>query len=84
MPKFTVTVSDEELKALEWDIYDVQKHIQNAISEKARRTMDTLVQLNTNLNPKKISKIEKELIIKDLDLETAKERTDRMEEELNV
>ncbi|GAG59239.1 unnamed protein product [marine sediment metagenome] len=79
MPEFIITVSDEELKALEWDIYDVQSHIQNAISEKARRTMGTLIVQNTDKNPKKVPKAEKELIIKELELETAKERTDRME-----
>lgn len=82
MPEFIVTVSDEELKALEWDIYDVQSHIQNAISEKARRTMDTLVKQNTDKNPKKVPKTDKEKIIKGLNLESAKERTDRMEREL--
>lgn len=76
MPEFTVMVSDEELKALEWDIYNVQNWIQNAISEKARRTMDILVKENTDKNPRKIPKAEKELIIKGLDLKTAKERTD--------
>lgn len=82
MPQFTVIVSNEELKALEWDIYDVQEWIQNAISEKARKTMDTLVEQNTNLNYKKISKAEKETIIQGLNLETAKERTDRLEMEM--
>lgn len=82
MPEFIVTVSDEELKALEWDIYDVQSHIQNAISEKARKTMDALVLRNTDKNPKKISKTEKEQIVKDMTLETAKERTDRIEAEV--
>lgn len=81
MPNFTVTVSDEELKTLEWDIYDVQEWIQNAISEKARRTIDILVEQHTNKNYKKISKVDKEKIIKDLKLESAKERTDRMEKE---
>ena len=79
MPNFTVTVSDEELKALEWDIYDVQKHIQNAISEKARKTMDTLIMKYTDKNPKKVSKTDKETIIDGLTLETAKERTDKLE-----
>lgn len=82
MKEFKITVSDEELKALEWDIYDVQKHIQNAISEKARRTMETLIELNTNLNPRKLAKVEKEIHIRGMVLETAKERTDRAEREL--
>ena len=82
MPDFTITVSDDELKALEWDIYNVQNWIQNAISEKARRTMDILVELHTDKNPKKVLKEDKEAIVAGLTFETAKERTDRMEEEL--
>lgn len=76
MIQFTVIVSEEELKALEWDIYDVQEWIQNAISEKARRTMDTLIEQHTDKNPRKVPKAEKERIIKGLELKTAKERTD--------
>lgn len=82
MPKFTVVVSDEDLKALEWDIYNVQEWIQNAISEKARRTVDILVEQNTDKNPRKIPRAEKEKIIRRLVLETAKEKTDRMEKEM--
>ena len=80
MQQFTVIVSDEELKVLEWDIYDVQSHIQNAISEKARRTMDILVKEHTDKNPNKVSKQDKEAVIAGLTLETARERTDRIEE----
>jgi len=81
MPKFTVTVSDWELEALKWDIYNVQDWIQNAISEKARRTIETLIEQNTDRNPRKVSKLDKERMIRNLDLESAKERTDRMERE---
>jgi len=78
MIDITVTVSDEEFKALEWDIYDVQAHIQNAINVKAARTMDTLVRQNTNLNPGKLTNVEKENIVRDLNIETAKEASDRV------
>jgi len=81
MPQFTVTVSDQELKALEWDIYEVQDWIQNAISEKARRVTDRLIEQNTNLNFKKLSKVEKEAEIDKMELETAKERQERFEQE---
>lgn len=82
MTQFIVTVSDEELKALEWDIYNVHAWIQNAISEKARRTMDILIEQNTSFNYKKISAMEKESIIRKLVIETAKERTKRLEKEI--
>ena len=82
MPQFTVTVSEEELKALEWDIYDVQEWIQNAISEKARRTIDILIENNTNLNYKKLSRVEKQNEISHMILETARARNKRLEREL--
>ena len=77
MPEITLTFSDEEWKALEWDIYNVQEHFQYTCSEKARKTMDTLVKQNSNLNPKKLAKAERKSIIQGLNLETAKERTDK-------
>ena len=81
MPKFIVKISKEELKALEIDIFEVQDWIQNAISEKARRVMDRIIEQHTNLNYKKVLKSEKEAIIAELILETVKERTERLEEE---
>jgi len=84
MPQFTVTVSDDELKALEWDIYDVQEWIQSAISEKARRTIDQLIEQHTNLNYKKISKAEKENKVSHMKLETARERNKRLEKEMEA
>ena len=84
MPEFIVTVSDEELKALEWDIHSVQVWIQNAISEKARRTMDILIEQNTNLNPRKLSNVEREVHIRGMNLETAKERADKFESKLEA
>lgn len=75
MKEFKVTVTDEELRVLEWDIYSVQEWIQNAISEKARRTMFGLVKQHTNLNPSKLSKEEVETEISKLTLDTAKKRT---------
>lgn len=82
MKQFTVTISNEELKALEWDIYDVQAWIQNAISEKARRTIDILITRHTAFNPRKLSQSQRNEEIRKLALETAKERTDRLEKEL--
>lgn len=82
MPEITVIVSGEELKALEWDIYEVQDWIQNAISEKARRVMDRLIEQNTNLNYKKLSKGDKEAEINKMVLKTAKERQQEFEQEM--
>lgn len=82
MKQFTVTVSNEELKALEWDIYDVQEWIQNAISEKARRIMFQLIEQNTAYSPSKLTPAQCKTEISRLNLETAKERTKRLEQEM--
>jgi hypothetical protein len=74
MAQFTVTVSDAELKALEWDIVNVQEWVQNAISEKARRVTDRLIERHTAYNPKKLSKSQKEAEIGKIELKTAAER----------
>jgi len=71
--------SAEDEKVLANDIYDVAEWIFNAVNEKCRRHGDRIVEANTAFNPKKLSKVEKDLIIKDLTLETAKERTDKLE-----
>lgn len=83
MPKnFTVTISDEGLKAAEaadgGDCYSFQDWIQNTANQMVRRSTDMLIEKNTNLNFKKISQSEKEAIIKDLPLETAKDRHEKL------
>lgn len=81
MPQITLKFNDMEWKALEWDIYDIQKHFQGVVSHKAYVTMNVLIEKRTNLNPKKLDKEERENHIRGMNLETAKERTDRMEKE---
>jgi len=81
MHQFAVIVTEQELKALEWDIYDVQGWIQNAISEKARRAMDRLIEQNTNLNFKKLTKTEKDAEIGRMAIKTAKQRQKEFEQE---
>jgi len=86
MPQFIVTISDAGLKAAEaaegGACYSFQDWIQNAASEKERRSMDILISEKTNFNFKKISKAEKEEVIRGLTLETAKEKTQRLAKEM--
>ena len=82
MPDITVTIPDDILKILEWDIYEVREWLQNDISEKARRLVDRIIEQNTAYNPKRVAWVRKMAIIKELNLESAKERTDRMEKEV--
>lgn len=71
MPTFTVEVSNEELKALEWDIADVQEWIQNAISNKARKMIDRAVETYTDKQPSKLSWEDKLTTVSGLDLPRA-------------
>lgn len=86
MPEFTITVSDEGLKAIEaadgGGCYSFQEWIQNAASQQERRSMDFLVEKFTCLNYKNASISEKKAEILKLSLETAKERTDRFKREM--
>lgn len=78
---FTVTISEEELKALEWNIYNVQEWIQNAISNKARRCVDSIVEEHSDKQARKLTVEQRWAIVKNADIESAKTRTDRMEAE---
>ena len=82
MPDITVTIPDNIFKILEWDIYEVQGWLQNDISEKVRRLVDRIIEQDSALNPKRLSVEQKIELIKKTKLETAKERTDRMEAEI--
>lgn len=74
MPKFTVTISDEEQKALLTDMLSIEEWIQNAISNKARQTIDAIIDEETTHNFKKLKPEEKQNIIKGLTLKTAAEK----------
>ena len=74
MTDFTVSLSDEEVKALEWDIADVQEWFENAIKNKARQCIDALVELHSDKQAGKISKAEKYHIVKQAVVEKAKDK----------
>lgn len=79
-----IILGDEEVKSCLTDMLSVRDWMANAISEKARRTIDLIIQEHSDRQPKKISKEEKATIIKDLTLETARERNKRIENEMRV
>lgn len=82
MPDITVTIPDDIFKILEWDIYEVQEWLQNDISEKVRHLVDRIIQENSALNPNRLSVTQKMELIQKMKLESAKERTERMEKEI--
>lgn len=81
MPQFTVTVSEEELRALEWDIVDVQEWIQNAISNKARQCVDAVITKYTDKQPNKLSVEDRLSLIGQLSFESAAKRQKELEAE---
>ena len=80
MAKFEIIITAEEEKALLTDMTSIQEWIENAISNKARHTIDTLILLNTKSNPNKLTQVEKNALIKDMTLETAAEREVRLKD----
>ena len=85
MPDFTVTISEEGLKAIEaadgGRCCNFQTWIQGAASDKERKSIDLLIDKLSHLNYKNAGREEKAAEVKKMNLETAKERKDREEEE---
>ena len=71
----TVTLTDEEYRAMSVLAETPEEWVQNAVTNKARKMIERLVEENSDLQPAKISESEKKRIIKDIDV--AKEREKR-------
>lgn len=78
---FTVEINDAEEKALLTDMVSIQEWIDNAIQNKARRTIDSIVEKKTDKQPKKMTVADKHNLIRGLELETVVEKDARLEEE---
>lgn len=74
MHEYTVRISDAEKKALETDMMSIQTWLDNAIHQKARRCMNTIVGQETDKNPVRISSAEKEQLVTSADVKSAKQR----------
>ena len=68
--KYTIILSNEEVKALEHIIPSIQEWIEHAIKNKARRCIDRIIEQMTDKQPKKISEETKLGLIKNMKLET--------------
>lgn len=79
MQTFTITISDEEKKALLVDMISIQEWIENSIHNKARQIIDRIVLENSDKQPNKITLEEKLQIVKDTPLETVQEWHDKFE-----
>lgn len=79
MKQFTIIISNEEEKALLTDMISIQEWIQNAISNKARQTIDTIIEAETTHNFRKLTPSAKADIIKGLKLKTAAQKSKELE-----
>lgn len=70
----TITISDEEYKAMSHVVPSVEEWIQNALTAKARACVYRIVEENTEYQPKKIEETQRLSIVKNLTLSTRVER----------
>lgn len=84
MAKFTVEINDAEEKAMLTDMISIQDWLDNAIHNKARRTIDAIIEQKTDKQFKKMPVKEKHNLIKEMQLETAAERNTRFEVEMGT
>ncbi len=70
MPKYEVTISDVEDKALRHHVVDPQVFLQNFIDNKCRKCVDRVVENETSYNPKKTDTETKLGIVRDTPLKT--------------
>ena len=76
-------LSNAEVKALLWDILDLNLWVQNALKNKARQCIDKIVEENSDKQPKKLTVADKEQIILTADIERALKRQKKFEASLN-
>ena len=85
MPEFKVVISEEGLKGIEaadgGRCCSFQTWIQNAASDKGRKSIDLLGERFSDFNFKHLSQVRKEAEVKKMQLETAKERIERIKKE---
>lgn len=80
MKQYTVTLSNEEEKALLVDVVSIQEWLDNAIHNKARQCIDKVVREYSDKQPSKITNQEKNLIVRAAKVETAIERNKKAQE----
>ena len=82
MANYTVSLLAEEEKALLTDMISIQDWLDNAIHNKARQCLDTVVEQVSDKQPKKLTVGEKLLIVSKAVVKSAAERQAEMEGKL--
>tara|TARA_R100001463_G_scaffold6523_3_gene21176 strand:+ start:722 stop:988 length:267 start_codon:yes stop_codon:yes gene_type:complete len=77
---FTVTITDAEEKAFYWEVVDPEEWVEGAVKNKCRKTMDRLyeqeVKRMTNDDDVTSIPADKETVVNNADVKTAKQRED--------
>ena len=76
MPTYTITLTEEEAKALLTDVACIEDWLDNAVKTKVTNCVNKVVVASSNLNPSKLTAAEKLSIVKSADVVSAKERTE--------
>jgi hypothetical protein len=82
MGQYTITLTPEEEKALLTDMISIQDWVDNAIHNKARQCIDSIIEQVSDKQPKKISADERAAIVRTAQVESAADRQARIEAEL--
>ena len=77
---FTITITDAEEKAFAWDTVDPEDWVENAVKNKCRQAKDRLYEQEVKrmTDDESITSIpaDKDTVINDADVKTAKQRQD--------
>jgi hypothetical protein len=80
---FTVTVTDAEEKAFAWDTVDPDAWVENAVKNKCRKCVDRLYdqEVKRMTDDESVTSIpaDKDTVINNADVKTAKQRVDEAE-----
>lgn len=82
--RYTVTLTSEQKKALEWNIVDIQDWLDNFVNDKARKCMDRIVEQESQYQSDKITDTQKYQIVRDANIDTAAERQQEAEDMENI
>lgn len=83
MGEYTITLLEEEEKALLTDMASIQEWLDNAIHNKARQCIDKVVEECSDRQAKKISNAEKLQIVREAEVESATDKQARLLAELD-
>ena len=78
--QYTITLLEEEEKALLVDMISIQEWLDNIIHNKVRQCIDTIVEQVSDKQSKKLSQEERRLIVQTANIKSAAERQIQFEE----